>query len=105
MTFEKEIGFCTHRPLPRKFIQWKAGGGRMGEAVAAPFNKGGKTTLVEGDAKRDVGMDMDMVLVIIVKCRQRGGRDTDSIDTACEHWEKGVGETGGSCGWGCAVGG
>jgi hypothetical protein len=25
MTFEKEIGVCTHRPLPRKFIQWKAG--------------------------------------------------------------------------------
>jgi len=22
MTFEKLIGFCTHRPPPRKFIQW-----------------------------------------------------------------------------------
>jgi hypothetical protein len=50
----------------------------MCEAVAAPFHKGG--TFVEGVAKRDVGMDM--VLVIIVKCRQWGGRDTDSIDTA-----------------------
>jgi hypothetical protein len=39
----------------------------MGKAVAAPFNKGGTTTFVEGVAKRDVGMDM--VLVIIVKCR------------------------------------
>jgi hypothetical protein len=45
----------------------RQGEGGMGEAVAAPFNKGGTTTFVEGVAKRDVVMDM--VLVIVAKCR------------------------------------